>query len=324
MKKTIQHILSCALFLAIGACLLQAAAPILLPKWNHVSYGVEYPNAEAIQAEAPNTIDLLFVGNSESFYAFNPMYLWKEYGITSYVCGTGGQHLYSSEEYIQLAFRTQQPKYVVLETDTFYRVFDAAEELDNRLERCFPILRYHHRWRYLTEEDFTQLPDYSTRNPLKGLFEIVTVSKSADTKGYRTPTQEIFPFAATQERKVREISRLCKRKNTQLIFVSTPSTVNWTMARHNAIAALAQELGIPYLDLNLMPQEVPIDWNTDTWDGGDHMNFYGAEKVSAFCGRYFAEKGLPDHRGDPAYALWDTDYEEYTRQVKLYSTPKAP
>lgn len=321
MKKTVRNILSCLLFLAIGAGMLQAAARILVPKWNHVSYGVEYPNAEAIRAESENTIDLLFVGNSESFYAFNPMYLWKEYGITSYVCGTGGQHLYTSEEYIQLAFRTQKPKYVVLETDAFYRVFDAAEDLDNQLERIFPILRYHHRWRYLTEEDWTQSPDYSARNPLKGLFEISTGAHGADTEGYMAPTQEIFPFGTPQARKVRQIYRLCKRNHAELIFISTPSTVNWSTERHNAVAALAEELGLTYLDLNLMPQEVPIDWNTDTWDRGDHMNFYGSEKVSAFCGRYFSEKGLPDHRGDPAYAQWDTDYEEYARQVKLYSTP---
>ena len=83
MKTTIRHVLSCAVFLAIGAGLLLAAGVLLSPKVNHTAYGVEYPNAEAVRAEAPETLDILFVGNSESFYAFDPMVIWQETGIAS-------------------------------------------------------------------------------------------------------------------------------------------------------------------------------------------------------------------------------------------------
>lgn len=42
------------------------------------------------------------------------------------------------------------------------------------------------------------------------------------------------------------------------------------MQRHNEVQALADALAVPYLDLNLNTEELGIDWNLDTLDGGDH------------------------------------------------------
>ena len=321
MKTTIRHVLSCAVFLAIGAGLLLAAGVLLSPKVNHTAYGVEYPNAEAVRAEAPETLDILFVGNSESFYAFDPMVIWQETGIASYVCGTGGQSLYTTEEYIDGAFRTQSPKYVVVEPAVFYHRYEVDEEVDNRLERLFPVLRYHHRWRSLTEEDWTQLPDYTETDPLKGLHKIRFAAVPADTEGFMAPGEQTFLPQPIAIRKIREIYRRCRRAGAELIFVSAPSTVNWSTDCHNGVAALAEELGVTYLDLNRMPEEVPIDWNTDSWDGGDHLNYRGSEKVSRYLAGYFADKGLPDHRGEAAYAQWDRDLAEYLRQLHQDPAP---
>ena len=51
-----------------------------------------------------------------------------------------------------------------------------------------------------------------------------------------------------------------------------------------------------------------IDWQTDTYDRGDHLNYWGAVKVTRDLGRWFRENlPLPDHRGEAAYEPWDRD-----------------
>ena len=42
------------------------------------------------------------------------------------------------------------------------------------------------------------------------------------------------------------------------------------------IADVAEALEETFLDGNLMADEIPIDWQRDTSDGGDHLNYSGA------------------------------------------------
>ena len=43
---------------------------------------------------------------------------------------------------------------------------------------------------------------------------------------------------------------------------------------------------IKYNDLNLIYKDLGIDFEKDTADGGDHLNIYGAKKVSKYLGDY--------------------------------------
>ena len=322
MKTIHKNILHSLLFLSIGLCLLLGVSRIFEPKKNLEDYGILNPDADGILAEPENSLDLVFVGDSESYWAFQPLHLWKEYGIASYVCGTRAQCLYTSEEYVRKILKSQNPRYLVLETDAFYREYDLADAVDNALEQLIPALRYHHRWRYLTEEDFTLTPAANHRNILKGFVRPNREIQSADATGYMAPSDASEPIPALARIQIHRILRLCRRSNTELILMSTRSTLNWSTQKHNAVSAMARELGLIYLDLNRMPEEVPIDWNTDTWDGGDHLNLYGSNKVSAFCGRYFAERGLPDHRGDPAWAHWEEDWKSCYGRIELANSER--
>lgn len=55
------------------------------------------------------------------------------------------------------------------------------------------------------------------------------------------------------------------------------------MQRHNEVQALADALAVPYLDLNLNTEELGIDWNLDTLDGGDHLNYTVVRKLRHIC-----------------------------------------
>ena len=95
---------------------------------------------------------------------------------------------------------------------------------------------------------------------------------------------------------LRRIARICREHDAELILISTPSTVNWNMKRHNRVQKLADKLGATYIDMNLLADEIPIDWSVDSYDAGDHLNYTGAVKATAYLGKYLSEAGLPDRR----------------------------
>ena len=64
-----------------------------------------------------------------------------------------------------------------------------------------------------------------------------------------------------------------------------------------------------------------MDWNTDTRDGGRHLNCEGAEKVSAYLGKYISEKySFKDKRKSEKYADWNNDYMNYVKYMAGDST----
>ena len=113
---------------------------------------------------------------------------------------------------------------------------------------------------------------------------------------------------------VKRMKEFCEAHGAKFVLVSTPSTTNWNMRKHNGIVKLASDLGVEFLDFNVMTEEVPIDWTTDTRDGGDHLNDSGAEKVSAYIGNYLASTGLfADKRTNAEYSAWNEYLEAFNK-----------
>ena len=93
-----------------------------------------------------------------------------------------------------------------------------------------------------------------------------------------------------------KIAALCEENNAELLLVSTPSPKNWNYKKHNGVQSWADSHNITYIDLNL-EEKITINWKKDTKDGGDHLNYNGAKKVTEYMGAYFRENyDLTDHR----------------------------
>ena len=66
-----------------------------------------------------------------------------------------------------------------------------------------------------------------------------------------------------------------------------------------------------------MEQEIGIDWTTDTYDAGIHLNVSGAEKLSRYFGEILVSAhGVSDLRSDKTLS------EEWTRISERYMTEK--
>ena len=259
--------------------LLWASSWIVTPKNNMKEFGMEEVSANGILGEKDNTIDVLVLGDSESYSAITPMQLWKETGYTAYVCGTSAQTLDYTNRLLRRAFEDQTPKLVILETNAIFRKVALSKAMLSTLGNVLPVFQYHDRWKNLNENDWKGNVKFTWTNDLKGYRYNANIvpSKIVD---YMVPTKDMANIPELNRQYVESIKNYCDEHGAKLIFLSTPSTINWNYKRHNAVAQLADDLQCDYVDLNLMTEEVPINWHTDTRDKGDHLNHAGAVKVT--------------------------------------------
>ena len=315
MSRFLKHTLRCVVFLAVLALLLTGVSQLVRPKNNTRSDGIHDPAANGILGEPDNTIDLLILGDSESYSAFIPMQLWQQYGYTAYCCGTSRQTLYYSEAFLHQAFQKQSPKLVILETDVIYIDFSYGSMLLQEAGDLFPVFSYHDRWKSLKANDWSMTVNYTHTENAKG-YQFRHNAAPADASNYMTPSDAYAPIPKRNRAYVERIKAFCDENGAQLLLVSAPSTLNWNMARHNSTQAFADALGIGFLDLNTAHEQVAIDWNTDTRDKGDHLNYFGAQKATNVLGAYLADTGLlPSHKDDPAYADWNKQSDAFSRTV---------
>ena len=75
----------------------------------------------------------------------------------------------------------------------------------------------------------------------------------------------------------------------------------------------SDKYGLDYFNYEKMADEIGIDYSTDTYDAGLHLNLAGAEKLSKYFGEYLIENyDLTDYREDPEYA------EVYAEKIRFY------
>lgn len=335
MKKTVRWLAAAVVFVAIGLILFGNLSQVLRRKGGgaadmvHSFYEIE-----------ENTLDVLCMGSSHGYSAFQPNTLWEEFGLTSYVLCSQRQTAMTTYYLLQEALQYQNPKVLFLETYYFFfsgkytddaalrlafdgirygeakqhMMEDVLQELSwkDKLSYYIPFLKYHSRWSELNANDF------HSKSYLKGSifdFEVYPIEEpELPTEGRELPetTREYFE----------KIVELCDENGIELVLFTAPYSYSGDgydsyMNKQKISVALEKEMadrGIPYLYLQ-KTNEAGIDYAADFRDYA-HLNTYGAMKVTRSLGNYLEENfDLPDHRGDEAYVSWQEDYEEFTRDM---------
>lgn len=316
MRELLNHTFKGILFTVILLTLLWSASWLFIPK-NNTKDDWKYDyTANGFLAEPDNSLDVLFLGDSEVFSSINPVRIWDSYGITSYCCSTGKQRLWYTLEYLYDFYKNQSPKVVVLETDLIMKYFSIDDLILHAPEHYLPILRYHDRWKKFSFSELFKAPEYTYIDDYKG-YHLYSDIDAADEKGYMQETDEKAYISKMNRLYIDAILSACKRNGSELILLSTPSTKNWNMKKHNRAQELADTLGVDYIDMNVSKYSVNIDWSNDTKDKGDHLNYYGAVKVTDRIAKYLHDLGiLPDHRSDKAFSRWNVSLEKLKSDVK--------
>lgn len=264
-------------------------------------------------SEPEEMVDVAILGDSESYTLVSTYQLWKEAGIASYIGGQSGQWIGESYFSLKKILKRQSPKALILETNEFFSrgdasvIKDAAKSAQEFARQMFPILKYHRFWKM-------EPADPKLQTTIFNGFELRAAVAPYTGGVYMHATDDRTPVTFITRYYLDKIKRLCDAHGTKLLFVTAPSPVNHTMQRHNEVQALADALAVPYLDLNLNTEELGIDWNLDTLDGGDHLNYTGCQKATAYLQRYMqTHYTLPDRRDDVRYEAWNKQAEEFEK-----------
>lgn len=282
--------------------------------------------------EEPESMDVIFVGSSHAYCSANPMALWDETGLSSYVLSTQSQPLQASYHYLQQCFTTQSPKVVVLEmymasqsleaaTDAVLR--DAIDPLPwrhgkaalirelvpagERASYYFNLAKYHGRWSELSEQNF----DFSYlrgRDEYRG-FVCFTPSRPANC--FRLSYEGVTPRALSAEgrEQLLRIRELVESNGAELmLFIAPYEGADKDLEMLSGMHAFAEEQGLELVDFNLVYDELGFDGDKDFFDP-NHLNAYGADKATRYMGRRIMERYDIEAVSDARHEHWRAEFE---------------
>ena len=300
------------IFLAGLAVLLFTASAAVMPSGGEVYDIINTDRKLAdISAEKENSIDVMFAGNSLLFRGISPLQIWGMTGITSYDLSEGAMRLCDQCALIKGTYDRQKPALIVIEPDMFFDNSSPYKDdyaiPTNLIERIFPIFHYHTFYKAINLDGDTG----SGGALFKGFEGSEDVDPYTRDPDYMNAEADAAHIPDINKKYLDEIIAFCNERNIRLLIMAMPSPKNYNMGAHNAIQEWADSKGLTFLDLNLHNDEMGINWEEDTKDRGEHLNFSGSRKVTAYVAEYLNDNyDLKDHRGDSYYSQWDADFEE--------------
>ena len=297
--------------------------------------------------------DVIFVGDCEVFSNISPVAMWREYGITSFVRGSAQQLIWQSYYLLEEMLAAETPRAVVFnvlslkynepQKEAYNRItldgmklskykLAAVEasmlkgnkdadtgEVTNEsfLSYIFPLLRFHSRWSSLTSDDVKYLfrRDKVTHN---GYYMRVDANGVSPDQLPSVRPLDDYTFGQTAMSYLDKMAALCEEKGVELILMKAPSLVpHWYDEYEAQIDNYAESHGLRYINVLKAASDIGIDYETDTFDRGMHMNLSGAEKVTHYIGGILSgEFGIPDRRGDDKYAtVWAEKERFYDEMI---------
>ena len=260
--------------------------------------------------------DVIFVGDCEVYESFVPARLWEKYGISSFVRGSAQQLTWQSYYLLEETFEYETPSVVVFnvlalkygtpQSEAFNRmtldsmkwsssklssVRASMTEDESIVDYFFPLLRFHSRITEIGAEDFRYMfssPKVSHSGYLmqKGVVPMVEEDEEGRAlRDYTLPTSSMEYLEKMRE--------LCERNGSELVLIKSP-TNSWAYWWYDEwdeqVREYAEQKGLAYYNFIEQTEQIGIDYATDTYDAGVHLNVYGAEKMTDYFGKILAER----------------------------------
>ena len=339
MKAFIKFSLTMVLTLILSLTCLILASKIFTPKWVNHDMNMMTFIVKGFYKEPKNSLDIVFLGNSDTYRGVDPLVMYHEYGFTSYNFVSAGQRMWTGYAMFEEALRTQNPKIIMFNADGLFStnqsssgnyskvydnmpfslskikyIFDSNYKKKRKIERLthlLPIFSYHDRYNELSNDDF-KYAFYDYHYALKGMDLVAYRVPYNGDKNYMKDTGKREELPDINTFYLDKMISKCKERNIEFVLFHTPSSDSANYSRYLAVKNYADKNSITFLELNLYNKEIGMNWKEDTSDGGDHLNMFGAEKVGLYLGKWLIQNyDLPDHRNDKKYAKWNEDYETY-------------
>lgn len=415
--KHLKTIITAVCSILVVCVLFFGLQRLVMPKYDGTGDMPLEGNFTAEYYKETSKHDVIMVGDCEVYENFDPMYLWENYGITSYIRGNAQQLVWQSYYMLEDALKYETPKVVIYNVQSMTHGEPQREEY-NRMsldgmkwsktkvdainasmckgekmaDYVLPILRYHSRateltksdiryfwknreithngyymridvlpvsesdvadptWLFGTEEEKKQSEeneeiddpwaeidegmteeseeeesDEGESDEIDDPWSDVDTGESESDTGIVEPGEDTTEsssgkdrtFSAYAMKYLDKLRTLCEKKGIQLILIKAPSLApQWYEEENAQVVEYADKYDLPYINFYELLEETGVDYETDTYDGGLHMNLSGADKLSKYLGEVLQEEyGLADHRNDSALS------KVYQKKLKFYEDMK--
>lgn len=307
-------------------------------------------------AEEKNSLDMVVMGASETYYGYFADEAYKTAGITSYPYSFQYNPVSLWKYELKEILKRQKPKVLIVEVNgagygTGYdkeKLYSEAairilsdsmpmskdkkkmiKELehfrkDSEVSYYWPFLKFHTQWFY--DGMRTDLKDLEKRgySPLKGVFSKIRTKKH--NKEMEIP-KNIKPIEMNSkaEKSLKEFMVLCKKSGIKhVLFVRFPHKVTnarqlWRHKRYLKVGEVIKAGGCEYIDFSKRKKEIGLIWNKDFVDT-EHLNVYGAKKLTNYIVKYVQKKyGLKRTKLSKANKKkWDTSVKYINAYYKYY------
>ena len=335
--KIVKELICLVLFVIGMIFSLDVLGRIFTPKWLTNKDNSHTYISKGFYDEEENSLDVLFLGNSDVYRGVSPIEIYKNTGITSYNYVASGERIWTGYYLLLEALERQEPNVIVLNVDGIFssshssfanyrKAFDNMKFGKNKIRAIndeafdfnfvkrvsfyLPIFNYHSRYSELNKNDF-KYAFSKLHNSYKGL-DMTTV-RVAPSKTFDVDGAKISDKAMEYLNKIKDE---CAKREIELVLMWLPSLDSYSKERGKVIAGYALENSLPFLDLNLNYKSFGLDFNEDSSDGGDHLNVYGAEKVSKYLGEYLVKNYSFSKHDKSVIDVWDRDVKIYDEGKK--------
>ena len=283
--------------------------------------------------------DVVFIGDCEVYENFVPATLWENYGINSYIRGSAQQLIWQSYYLMEETLEYEKPDVIVFnvlslqynepQKEAYNRmtidgmrwstskvecINASMMESESFIEYVFPLLRYHDRWSELEQEDFQYLfgTEKVGHNGYYMQVGVVPVDYIPEGKILGD-----YSFGENAMSYLDKMVALCEENDVELVLIKAPSLYpEWYDEWDVQVEAYAEEHDLKYINFLEHTDEIGLDFSTDTYDAGLHLNLYGAVKLTDYFGAWLVEEcGLEDRRDEEDLAeSWEVKLEVFYNQ----------
>ena len=329
IKEKALEITKAIAFILVFILLIEFSSVKIFTEEAATKYNNGKKDAYSFINEEQKSIQIVGVGNSDLYAGFSPLELWKNYRITSVVSASARQTLQESYNMLEMIFENQKPELVIIETDMFY---DHNPEKDNVVESNNTSMEFFDKMHpdYFTREVENTFSVFKFHNYWKG-GQSSKKNVPYNTHGYRynnkvykikkteymIKTSKMEKLSAFNKDQMDMLLDLCKSKNAKVLLLEMPSISSWNYERHNAVDDYAKSRNVPFLDLNLLYDDIGLDMRNCFRDKGNHINHNGALAVTNYLGRYFMKqyKLIPQTK-ESIIKSWNKSLEKFEKYIE--------
>lgn len=264
----------------------------------------------------------MFFGSSHTYCSFEPLVIYENTGVKSYVLGSQKQPLQITASYVKEVLRIKHPSVIFVDIQSsIYKIQEDASVVNsysdyfpmskNKIEMIIkkvpkefkaisilPLVSYHSRWDELKDEDYN-FDKNSYKDYLKGY--VLLKGQSKDFKKDIVQDKDIYlnSISAFDEKNYLkenlkafdEIIDLANRNGVKLYFVKTPVyDYNLYKKNINTIENYLEKKGATFIDFNKFYDEINL--TKDDFYDPHHLNVKGAEKFNLFFIDYMKKEGI--------------------------------